>query len=159
MNPLTFMATCETIEKFPVVILYDHFSSVKAAMKTYANLARELAGWFCPQLRTWRLETAPPFEFSAQAWADLARAEVIIVTVRGDQPWAKGFLPSSAYADQGGFAPPHAIVVYLDNSEEAYGGEDADGSVDSTVTRIHPEVFFCEDAPPQEMPAVHFEYE
>lgn len=139
------MAPCEIAESFPVVMLYDHFSSVGVAMATYNRLIRELEGEFKPELRVWRMDVATSPESSAEANADIAAAEVIILTVRGDQPWPTDFLHWKEGAVPGGAVSPHAIILLLEEAGKApEGGVSWNTALRSAATQIHPEVFVYE---------------
>lgn len=143
---MPFMASpCEIAESFPVVMLYDHFSSVSVAMATYNRLTRELEGEFKPELRVWRMDVATSPEFSAEANDDIAAAEVIILTVRGDQPWPTAFLHWKEGAVEGGAVSPHAIIVLLEATAGPLSTVESWNSVlRSAATQIHPEVFVYE---------------
>lgn len=136
------MDTCETVEKFPVVMLYDHFSSVGAALTTYSYLACELQSECRPELRVWRMDVATSPEFSAEANDDIAAAEVIIMSVQGNPPWPAAFLPWKA--GTGGGAP-HAIIVLIDSLNGPAAANDRwNSALRSGATQIHPEVFVYE---------------
>lgn len=142
------MAPPDTAAKFPVVVLYDHFRSVGKAMATYSHLTRELESDFKPDLRIWRMDVATSAEFSAQASDDIAAAEVIIMTVRGDQPCPEAFLHWTRGAAHGGVAPPHAIVALIGSVDVPEPAAGTWGSVlRAAATQIHPEVFVYEPQP------------
>ncbi len=144
---MNFMAPFETAEKFPVVMLYDHFSSVGMAMDTYSHLTRELESDFKPELRAWRMDAATSSEFSEKANADIAAAEVIIVSVRANEPRPASFQHWKAGEGRdGAAAAPHAIIVLLEAPD---GPPASSGSWNSVLrlaaTQIHPEVFLYEE--------------
>jgi len=143
------MTTCESIEKFPVVMLYDHLSSVSAAMTTFTHLTQELETEFEPELRVWRMDDAASPEFIREANADIASAEVILLSVRGNQPWPKAFqhwkdgtegLPGES------MAAPQAVVAVIEADEDGAPTSlmDWNDILGSGATQIHPEVFVCE---------------
>ena len=135
----------ETAAKFPVVMLYDHFHSVGRAMATYSHLARELESEYEPDLRVWCIEDATSAEYSAQASKDIAAAEVIIMTVRGDEPFPEAFQHWKRGADQAGHAPPRAIIALIGSVDDPEPAADSWNSLlRGTATQIHPEVFVCE---------------
>jgi len=144
------MTTCETIEKFPVVMLYDHFSSVSAALNTFSHLTHELETEFEPELRVWRMDDAASPEFIAEANADIVAAEVIILTVRGNQPWPKAFLhwKDGPYTEgSSGIASPRGIVTLIEADEDGVPVEVGSWNnvLSSAATQqIHPEVFVYE---------------
>ncbi len=150
------MNTTEAVGRFPVVMLYDHFSSVGVAMATYTYLIRELENDFKPELRVWRMDVATSPDFAAEANADIAAAEVIIMTVRANQPWPVAFRPWRV-GGQGVGDSPHAIIVILDATDkEAHTTSGSwDSALRSAATQIHPEVFFYETKPDPE-PLVSF---
>jgi hypothetical protein len=144
------MTTCETTEKFPVVMLYDHLSSVNAAMSTFSHLTDELASEFEPELRIWRMDDAASPEFISEANADITAAELVILTVRGKQPWPDAFLHWKE-GPKGGqhtaIAPPQAIVALIETDADGLpvaGGSSGPSALRSVATQIHPEVFVHE---------------
>ncbi len=143
------MARLETAARFPVVMLYDHFESVGKAMATYSHLKRELKDDYEPDLSVWCIEDATSAEYSARANRDIAAAEVIIMTVRGDEPFPAALQHWKGEADRGGVEPPHAIIALIGSVD---GPEPAAGTWNSVLrsaaTQIHPEVFVYE--PPLE---------
>lgn len=143
------MTTCESIEKFPVVMLYDHLSSVSAAMTTFTHLTQELETEFEPELRVWRMDDAASPEFIEEANADISSAEVILLSVRGNQPWPKPFqhwkdgvegLPGES------MAAPQAVVAVIEADEDGAPSSHMNWNdiLGSGATQIHPEVFVCE---------------
>lgn len=141
------MAACETVEEFPVVMLYDHLSSVGAAMDTFTHLTHELEADFKPELKVWRMDDAASPEFSARANADFAAAEVIIVTVRGNQPWPEAFLQWKEGAGEGiASGSPHAIVALIEAGDDGPSSATVSWNsvLRSAATQIHPEVFVYE---------------
>jgi len=150
------LAPSETVQKFPVVMLYDHFSSVGVAMATYSHLTRELENDFKPELRAWRMDAATSSEFSAKANADIAEAEVIIVSVRANERWPAAFQHwKSGQVQPGTAASPHAIIVLLESPDGPPASNRSWNSMlRSAATQIHPEVFVYEDeTAPAEQPA------
>jgi hypothetical protein len=139
------MAPPEPAARFPVVMLYDRFQSVRKAMATYSHLTRELESDYQPDLRIWRIDDATSAEFSAAANDDIAAAEVIIMTIRGDQPFPAAFEHWRGGVDRAGFPSPHAIVALIDSVD---GQEDTSDSWSNVLrgaaTQIHPEVFVYE---------------
>lgn len=140
------MATCETVEEFPVVMLYDHLSSLGAAMATYAHLTHELEAEFKPELKVWSMDEAASPEHSAKANADIAAAEVILVTVRSNHPWPEAFLHWKKGTRSDGSASPHGVVALIEAGDD--GPLPTTGSwnnvLRSSATQIHPEVFVYE---------------
>ena len=139
------MALPETAARFPVVMLYDHFRSVRKAMATYDHLTRELQDEYRPDLRIWRIEDATSAEFAAEANDDIAAAEVIIMTVRGDEPFPAAFRHWKGVSDPAGVVPPHAVIALVgavDDAEPA--AETWRGVLRGATTQIHPEVFVYE---------------
>lgn len=142
------MALPETAARFPVVMLYDHFHSVSTAMATYSHLMRELDSDFQPDLRVWNIEDATSPEFSAQANDDIAAAEVIIMTVRGDEPCPAAFQHWKGGVYRGGGAPPQAVIALIDSVDGPEPAADSwRGVLRSAATQIHPEVFVYEPRP------------
>jgi hypothetical protein len=142
------MVPREFAEKFPVVMLYDRLASVDQAMDTYSHLTRELQDEFNPDLRMWRIDVAGSAEFSAQAGEDIAAAEVIIMTVRGDQPCPAAFLDWKGGADRAGRAPPHAVIALVESkdTQPAPNAETWGSFLRGSATEIHPEVFVYDSA-------------
>ena len=142
------MAPSDTIEKFPVVMLYDHFSSVGAAMATFSHLTHELEMEFEPELRVWRMDEAASPELINQANADIAAAEVIIVTVRTRHPWPEAFhhWRDGTDGDGTGIVSPQAIVTVIEAEEDGTPGAigPANSVLSLPATQIHPEVFVYE---------------
>jgi hypothetical protein len=131
--------------RFPVVMLYDHFNSVGKGMATYSYLAHELENEFTPDLRIWRMDVATSAEFSAAANDDIAAAEVIIMTIRGDEPFPAAFRHWKPGADHGGLASPHAVIALIGSVDNVDPAADTWNSVlCDAATRIHPEVFVYE---------------
>jgi len=143
------MPAPDTNEKFPVVMLYDHLSSVGAAIATYSQLSRELAREFVTELRVWRMDDATSADYSEAANADIAAAEVIILSVRGNPPWPEKFLHWMAGAEDRGEPGPHGVVTLITSADcevPAGGGEEGcwNHVLRSAATAIHPEVFVYE---------------
>lgn len=138
------MVPRETAAVFPVVMLYDHFDSVGNAMATYSHLTRELEDEFQPDLRVWCIEDATSPEYSVQANKDIAAAEVIIMTVRGDEPFPAAFQHWKGGTGQAGCAPPRTIIALIGAAD---GPEPAADTWNSVLRGIHPEVFVCEARP------------
>ena len=143
------MTTCETIEKYPVVMLYDHLSSVNAAMSTFSHLTDELATEFEPELRVWRMDDAASPEFISEANADITAAELIILTVRGKQPWPDAFLhwkEGPGNGQQAAIASPQGIVALIETDADGLPVASVSGhsALRSVATQIHPEVFVHE---------------
>jgi hypothetical protein len=65
------MWSCNTADKFNVVILYDCFTSVGRAMAAYLHLTRELENELTPELRIWRVDVATSPECATQANGDI----------------------------------------------------------------------------------------
>jgi hypothetical protein len=92
------------------------------------------------------MDAATSTEFSAMANDDIAAAEVIIMTVRGNQPWPVAFRHWKAGSDQSGAVSPHAIIVLIEAADEQPAASDSWNSVlRSAATQIHPEVFVYEE--------------
>lgn len=143
------MTTCETTEKFPVVMLYDHLSSVSAAMSTFCHLTDELATEFEPELRVWRMDDAASPEFISEANADITAAELIILTVRGERPWPDAFLDwkeGPGAGQRAAIAPPQAIVALIETDADGFPfcSDHGHSALRSVATQIHPEVFVHE---------------
>jgi len=140
------MTACEPVERISVVMLYDHFPSIGVAMSTYSHLVHDLESEVTPELRVWRVDEAIAAEFSAEADGDIAAADVIILAVRGDQPFPAAF---AHWKDGPGSArgtAPHAIIVLIDTAEQAHDADwDWNLALRSAATQIHPEVFVCEE--------------
>src|SRR5471030_2774487 len=126
---MSVMAQPETAAKFPVVMLYDHFDSVGKAMATYSHLTRELEEEYDPDLSVWCIEDAASAEYSAQANKDIAAAEVIIMTVRGDEPFPAAFHHWKGGVEDGGIAPPKAIVALIGTADNPAPAADSWNSV------------------------------
>ncbi|HEY4247024.1 MAG TPA: hypothetical protein VGM64_09225 [Lacunisphaera sp.] len=153
------MTTCETTEKFPVVMLYDHLSSVNAAMSTFSHLTDELATEFEPELRVWRMDDAASPEFISEANADITAAELVILTVRGKQPWPDAFLhwkEGPRTGQHAAIASPQAIVALIETDADGLpvAGESGNVALRSVATQIHPEVFVHETEGPRGGPVV-----
>jgi hypothetical protein len=143
------MTTCESIEKFPVVMLYDHLSSVSAAMTTFTHLTQELEAEFAPELRVWRMDDAASPEFIQEANADISSAEVILLSVRGNEPWPKAFqhwADGSEGLPGESMAAPQAVVAVIEADEDGTPSsvKNWNDLLGSGATQIHPEVFVCE---------------
>jgi hypothetical protein len=144
------MAQRETAAKFPVVMLYDHFDSVGKAMATYSHLTRELEDEYEPDLSVWCIEDAASAEYSTLANQDIAAAEVIIMTVRGDEPFPAAFQHWKGGTEEGGVAPPNAIIALIGSADNPDPAADTWNSVlRGAATQIHPEVFVYEPRPGQ----------
>lgn len=134
-------------KNFPVVMLYDNFESVGKAMAIYSQLTHELDCEFKPDLRIWRLDVALAPECSAEANHDIEAAEVIIMTVHGNEPCPPAFLHWKAGAGGGSGVPHRAIIAILESTGEAVSGDDSWRSIlRGVATEIHPELFVCEVA-------------
>jgi hypothetical protein len=105
------MSSCDTPDKFNVVILYDHIASVRRAITAYLHLAHELESEFTPELRIWRIDVATSLEFAAQADDDIKAAELVIMAVRGSQPCPLEFQRWTAGAVERGCLPRHALIA------------------------------------------------
>ena len=140
------MITLPSYEKiFPVVMLYDNLESVGKAMATYSQLTQELDGDFTPDLRIWRLDVALSRECSVEANHDIEAAEVIIMTVHGNEPCPPEFLHWKAGAGGGSGVPHRAIIAILESTGEPAPASDSWSSVlRGVATEIHPELFVCE---------------
>jgi hypothetical protein len=148
------MTTCVTIEKFPVVMLYDHLSSVNAAMSTFSHLTDELAAEFEPELRVWRMDDAASPEFISEANADITAAELVILTVRGKQPWPDAFLHWKEGPGNGqhpAIASPQAIVALIETDADGLpvASDGGNCTLRSIATQIHPGVFVHEAEGPR----------
>lgn len=148
------MAQRETAAKFPVVMLYDYFDSVGKAMATYSHLTRELEDDYDPDLSVWCIEDAASAEYSAQANKDIAAAEVIIMTVRGDEPFPAAFQHWKGGVEERGGAPLKAIIALIGTADNPAPAADSWNSVlRGAATQIHPEVFVYEPRlPPDAVP-------
>jgi hypothetical protein len=132
-------------KRFPVVMLYDNFESVGKAMATYSQLTHELDSEFKPDLRIWRLDVALSPECSAEANHDIEAAEVIIMTVHGNEPCPPEFLHWKTRVGQGEGVPHRAIIAILESTGESDPATESWSSVLRGVgTEIHPELFVCE---------------
>ena len=132
-------------ENFPVVMLYDNLESVGKAMATYSQLTHELDADFKPDLRIWRLDVALSPEFSAQANHDIEAAEVIIMTVHGNEPCPPAFQHWKAGAGGGSGVPHRAIIAILESTDKPASATESWSSVlRGVATEIHPELFVCE---------------
>lgn len=116
-------------------------------MATYAQLTQELDSDFEPDLRIWRLDVALSPECSAEANHDIEAAEVIIMTVHGNEPCPPEFLHWKEGAGAVGSGVPHrAIIAIMEESgQSTLPGLDTWSSVlRGVATEIHPELFVCE---------------
>ena len=141
------MTTYQTVEVFPVVMLYDHLSSVDAAMAMFTQLTHEFEAEFKPELKVWSMEDADSPEFMASANADIGAAEVIIVSVRGNQRSPAAFQHWKAGgADGYNPASPHAIVALIESGDDGPPATLGSWSsvLRSAATQIHPGVFVYE---------------
>lgn len=139
------MTTYTPAKNFPVVMLYDNFESVGKAMATYAQLTQELDNEFRPDLRIWRLDVALSPECSAEANHDIEAAEVIIMTVHGNEPCPPAFLHWKAGAGGGSGVPHRAIIAIMESTGEPAPSRDCWSNVlRGVATEIHPELFVCE---------------
>jgi len=140
------MTTCPpSVKNFPVVMLYDSFESVGKAMATYSQLTQELDSEFKPDLRIWRLDVALSSECSVEANHDIEAAEVIIMTVHGNEPCPPEFLHWKEGTGGGAGVPHRAIIAILESTGDAIPDTDTWSSVLRGVgTEIHPELFVCE---------------
>lgn len=128
-------------------MLYDNLDSVGKAMATYSQLTRELDNEFKPDLRIWRLDVALSAECSAEANSDIEAAEVIIMTVHGNDPCPPAFLHWKAGGGAGRGVPHRAIIAILEATGEPIPDTDTWSSVlRGVATEIHPELFVCEVA-------------
>jgi hypothetical protein len=134
-----------TVEKFNVVIIYEHLVYVRKAMATYMHLVRELTGDFVPDFRLWRIDAALAPELAAEAERDIAAAEVIIMAVNGRETCPPAFLRWKDRAGQSGGPPPHAVIALMEASDEPVpAAESWSGVLRDNATQIHPEVFVCD---------------
>ena len=132
-------------KRFPVVMLYDSFESVGKAMATYSQLTHELDSEYEPDLRIWRLDVALTPECSAEANQDIEAAEVIIMTVHGNERCPPEFLHWKSGASGGAGVPHRAIIAILESTGEAAPAEETWSNVlRGVATEIHPELFVCE---------------
>jgi hypothetical protein len=140
------MSSCQpSVRNFPVVMLYDNYESVGKAMATYSQLTHELEGDFQPDLRIWRLDVALSPECSAEANRDIEAAEVIIMTVHGNEPCPPEFLHWKEGTGGGAGVPHRAIIAILESNGESIPDTDTWSSVlRGVATEIHPELFVCE---------------
>ena len=93
------------------------------------------------------MDDAASPEFSAEANADIAAAEVILVTVRSNQPWPAGFLHwKEGLVESDGSASPHAIVALIEAGDDGppAPSESWNSVLRSAATQIHPGVFVYE---------------
>lgn len=134
-----------SVKNFPVVMLYDDFESVGKAMATYSQLTHELDSEFKPDLRIWRLDVALSKECSSEANHDIEAAEVIIMTVHGNEPCPPEFLHWKAGMGAGSGVPHRAIIAILESTGVPAPATDSWSSVlRGVATEIHPELFVCE---------------
>ena len=134
-----------TARSFPVVMLYDNYESVGKAMATYSQLTQELESDFQPDLRIWRLDVALSPECAADANHDIEAAEVIIMTVHGNEPCPPEFLHWKEGMSGGAGVPHRAIIAILESTGEPLPDTDTWSSVlRGVATEIHPELFVCE---------------
>lgn len=139
------MSSPSTAKNFPVVMLYDNYESVGKAMATYSQLTHELESDFQPDLRIWRLDVALSPECSAEANHDIEAAEVIIMTVHGNEPCPPEFLHWKSGMGGGAGVPHRAIIAILESTGEPIPETDTWSSVlRGVATEIHPELFVCE---------------
>lgn len=146
-RPTPVMITsASSSESFPVVILYDHLDSIGKAMSTYAQLTQEIETDFEPDLRIWRLDVALSPEFSREANRDIEAAEVIIMTVHGNEPCPPQFLHWKAGTGEHDGVPHRAIIAIMESSrQETLPGMETWSTVLRGVgTEIHPELFVCD---------------
>jgi hypothetical protein len=126
-------------------MLYDSFESVGKAMATYSQLTHELESEFKPDLRIWRLDVALSPECSAKANHDIESAEVIIMTVHGNEPCPPEFLHWKTRVGSGDGVPHRAIIAILESTGEPAPATETWSSVlRGVATEIHPELFVCE---------------
>jgi hypothetical protein len=138
-NSASLPAPATTNGRFRVVLLYDRLVSAGRAMATYGPLVRALEDDFKPDLRIWRMETAAAPEFAAQAAADLAAAELIVVAAGTD-----GSCPPAIRDLLDGVAAgrPRGILALVGPAEgPAAGDADWDRALRGVATEIHPGVF------------------
>lgn len=139
------MSSPSSARNFPVVMLYDNYESVGKAMATYSQLTHELENDFQPDLRIWRLDVALSPECSAAANHDIEAAEVIIMTVHGNEPCPPEFLHWKEGMGGGAGVPHRAIIAILESTGEPLPETDTWSSVlRGVATEIHPELFVCE---------------
>jgi len=140
------MALPETTARFPVVMLYDHFNSVGKAMATYSHLTRELENEFTPDLRIWRMDVATSAQYSAEANDDIAAAEVIIMAMRGNQPFPAAFQHWKGGSVPGVVGSPHGIIALIGSEGSPDPAPDTwDSVLRDSATQIHPEMFVYEE--------------
>jgi hypothetical protein len=115
------MSSCNTAEKFKVVILYDRFTSVGRAMAAYTHLTRELESEFIPELRIWRVDVAMLPECAVQADGDIEAAEIVIMAVRNIQSCPAAFLRwmEGAGADSSCGLPKRALIAIIETPDQA----------------------------------------
>lgn len=142
------MTTCQpSVKNFPVVMLYDSFESVGKAMATYSQLTQELDSELVPDLRIWRIDVALSSECADEANRDIEAAEVIIMTVHGNDPCPPQFLHWKAGMGEGRGVPHRAIIAILEPTGEPLSDTNSWSSVlRGVATEIHPELFVCEMA-------------
>lgn len=112
------MSYCEAIQKFNVVILYDHVASAGRAMAAYSQLTRELDAGLVPELSIWRTDVAVSLECSTQAFVDIAYAEIVIVAVRGSQPCPAAFQRWIEGPAEDCGPPKNALIAIIDANDD-----------------------------------------
>ena len=141
--------TPASTERFNVVILYEQRAFVDRAMSTYFHLKRELGNNQETDLRIWRIGVATWPVFAAQADRDIERADVIIVAVRGGQPFPPAFQRWKTGAGSGLGRPHGAVITLAEVAGEPTPSVETWTSVLRTcTTQIHPGVFVWD--PPTE---------
>ncbi|MCE0498169.1 MAG: hypothetical protein LV481_09520 [Methylacidiphilales bacterium] len=121
------MSSCNTAEKFNVVILYDRFTSVGRAMAAYSHLTRELESEFIPVLRIWRVDVATLPECASQADEDIEAAEMVIMAVRNVQPCPPAFVRwmEGSRGDNGCGLTKRALIAIIEAPDQAAPSADA----------------------------------
>src|SRR6185295_7115997 len=93
---------------------------------TYSHLTRELEhDDYQPDLRVWRIDDATSGAFSTEANDDIAAAEVIIMTIRGDVPFPAAFQHWLGDGASGSVGMPHGIITLIRPEEGPDPGADS----------------------------------
>jgi hypothetical protein len=112
------MSSCETAEKFKVVILYDRITSVGRAMTAFAHLERELQNELIPELQIWRIDVATLPECAAQVDGDIEAAEMVILAVHGKDDSHGPFLRRMQEDRKSPSLPKRALIAIIEAADE-----------------------------------------
>jgi hypothetical protein len=130
-------------QAFQVVVLYDHSQAARLGLTAYSHLSRELESEFVLNLHIWRIDVAVSSDYAADANADIARADMVILAVRDRKACVAACLHWTGKADCFDGKRRQALVAIID-SEQEISPATATWSDDlqSTFEKTQADVFF-----------------